>query len=309
MGHVHHEWLRKVTGEVAQEYERLHRAAKDDPQRAGHGGEGTWARLLEDWLPPQYEVATRRYIIPEEGGDSFETDLIVFSPGYPRRMRGREEVLAGGVAAAFSVKLTLNAAGIRDAAERAVGLRRSTKARFGTPRSELLGAFPVALLAHSHAWKRAASNPVENVYDALIDLDAELVQHPREMLDFVCVADLGAWTASRFPYLPPHALTHNPAATEDQRQTGCTMTAVMMAHPEESPPPVAVFVSHLLQRLAHGDPSLRQVADGMVLTETQGRSSGDMRLWDLNVVFDERVVEQLPTRGLSNADQDWLTAY
>ena len=81
-------------------------AAQEDPQRAGHGGEGTWRRFLQDWLPPAYEVGTRKYIVPEEGEDGFETDLVVFAPAYPKRLRDREEILGAGVAAAFSVKLT-----------------------------------------------------------------------------------------------------------------------------------------------------------------------------------------------------------
>src|SRR5580658_6062655 len=113
-------WFRSVEREIKEDYERLHQEALSDPQRAGHGGEGTWARILEQWLPPAYKVVTRKYIVPEVGSDSFETDIVVLHPSYPVPLHSREEILAGGVAAAFSVKLTLDAGGIRDGVERAV---------------------------------------------------------------------------------------------------------------------------------------------------------------------------------------------
>jgi hypothetical protein len=67
------------------------------PQRAGHGGEATWAQLLQKWLPSSYEVATRRYILPEtddapEPPEGSETDIVIFSPGYPPALRRHEEV-------------------------------------------------------------------------------------------------------------------------------------------------------------------------------------------------------------------------
>jgi hypothetical protein len=103
--------------------------------------------------PPGYDVVTRKYIVPEVGLEEFETDILVLHPSYPVPLRTREEILAGGVAAAFSVKLTLDASGIRDGVRRAIALRRGLKPRYGTPREEMTAPFPVGLLAHSHSWK------------------------------------------------------------------------------------------------------------------------------------------------------------
>jgi hypothetical protein len=64
-----------------------------------------------------------QYILPETNSESFETDIVVLNPSYPQPLRNREEILVGGVAAAFSVKLTLNAAGIQDGVEWAAALR------------------------------------------------------------------------------------------------------------------------------------------------------------------------------------------
>jgi hypothetical protein len=127
----------------------------------GTGEKELGARVLEQWLPPAYEVVTRKYVIPEVGTRSFETDIIVLRPSYPVPLRSREEILAGGVAAAFSVKLTLDAAGIRDGVERAVALRRGLITRHGTLRDEMAPPFPVGLLAHSHIWKAPGSAPAD----------------------------------------------------------------------------------------------------------------------------------------------------
>jgi hypothetical protein len=39
---AHAAWFRSVEREIKEDYDRLHQAALKDPQRAGHGGEGTW---------------------------------------------------------------------------------------------------------------------------------------------------------------------------------------------------------------------------------------------------------------------------
>jgi hypothetical protein len=141
-------------------------------------------------------------------------------------------VLAGGVAAAFSVKLTLDAAGIKDGIRRAALLRRSTKKRYGTARTELLGPFAVGLLAHSHDWNRPGSAPLENISNAAWDLDHAEVTHPRESLDILCVADLNTWTRTRAPWMPPSAAAHNPNATADQKAKGFCLTAFVMRDPD-----------------------------------------------------------------------------
>src|SRR5579871_6711738 len=90
---AHAAWFRSVQREIAEDYQRLHIQALDDPQRAGHGTEQTWARVLEDWLPSSYRVLTRRYIIPEVGAKSFETDIVVLHPSYPARLEHDDDCL------------------------------------------------------------------------------------------------------------------------------------------------------------------------------------------------------------------------
>jgi len=65
-----------------------------------------------EWLPPQYDVGKRKYLLLEtEDGASVtkEHDLVVFHPHYPMSLRENDGVLASGVAAAFSLKRRLPA--------------------------------------------------------------------------------------------------------------------------------------------------------------------------------------------------------
>jgi hypothetical protein len=292
------DWFQEVSQEVQSDWDRLHSAAREDPQKAGHGGEVTWAELLEKWLPSSYEVATRKYILPEteDAPEPSETDIVIFSPGYPRSLRRKEEVIAGGVAAALSVRLTLDADGIRDATSRAAEIRRHIRPRYGTVRGELLGPFPMGLLAHSHGWQGKSSTPTENVTAAAAKHEAELVQHPRESLDLICVADLGTWALSRSPFLetagrPPRAYA-----------------ARIAARPELSPTPVASFITHLLRSLSYTDPTLRPMTAGLQALNMLAIGGGEPRFWDLDAVFTKEVRNQLPTR-LDQESVDWRAVY
>jgi hypothetical protein len=284
---AHARWFRSVEQEIAAEYRRLHTEAVQDPQRAGHGGEQTWARILTAWLPASYTVVTRKYIIPEVGTDAFETDLVVLHPSYPTPLQAREEILVGGVAAAFSVKLTLDAAGLQDGVQRAVSLRRGLAQRHGTARDEMLAPFPVGLLAHSHTWKAPGSAPGDNINEALMRLDAGLVQHPRESLDYLCVADLGFWWTVRIPYMPsiPTQMLGPVAPTPPGR----AMTGISQLRPGEAHAPVAALIANLLARLSYSDPTLNPLATSLRALGALGTSEGKVREWALDQVFTELV--------------------
>jgi hypothetical protein len=113
MDYVHHTWLDAVAKDAAREYQ-IARDRYQGPstiQQRGHHYEAIFRRALLGWLPPQYEVGTRKYLILERtvGGSIYtsETDLVIFHPSYARDLRERSEVLLSGVVAAFSVKSEL----------------------------------------------------------------------------------------------------------------------------------------------------------------------------------------------------------
>lgn len=298
------EWLREVERSIQEDYERLHAAAQGDPQRAGHGGESTWVRVLSEWLPPSYEVAARKYILPEEGDDVFETDIVVFRPSYPPKLRDREEVLPGGVAAAFSVRLTADAAALRDGVDRAVRLRRGLKPRLGSPRSELLAPFPVGLLCHTHSWKSPGSDASTNVHRNLIELDRSLAAHPRESLDLTCVADLGLWDVARIPFLGPGLMHLYDDVPPEVKDKGLTFTAVGATTPDSDTTPVGALLAYLLIRLAHADPTVEPLADNLRLVGLLGSGGGPMRFWQPSLVLSEEVHRRL-LEGVHPTTDDW----
>jgi hypothetical protein len=310
--HRAHEWFRRVSGEIQADYLRLHEAAARDPQKAGHGGEGTWARLLQDWLPASYGVATRKYILPERpDAEGFETDVVVFSPGYPERLRDQVEVLAGGVAAAFSVRLTLDAAGIDDAVRRAALLRRSLNRAPHTIRDSVLGAYPVGLLAHSHGWKKAESTPEKNVDSGWTRSDQAHVLHPREGLDFLCVADLGHWSMNRSVTPPPFSSKDyfGVAASEDHQRNGYSVSQPTL-HNSEKASPVGTFIAELISRLSHADDALVPIDRGLAAAGVgrEGGWGGTGRFWDLDQVLPDHVRNQLLQRG-DLSGPAWMLLY
>jgi hypothetical protein len=288
----HAEWLKLLARDIAEDYERLHADAREDAQRAGHGGESTWVQILEKWLPRSYRVVRRRYIVPEVDAPFAETDIVVLNPSYPQELAKRHEILFGGVAAAFSVKLTLDADGIRDGVSRAVEIRRGMAARFGSPRDEMLAPFPVGILAHSYDWKSPGSMPRDNITRNLRSRDSELVRHPRESLDFLCVADLGMWWTMRLPFMPTHP-TELLSSAMTGNATGIALSGIGQTEESEVFAPVASLMTHLLIRLSYSDPALGALAKSLRVMGTLGTSVGESRTWPLDEVYSDGARAQL----------------
>ena len=299
-------WFRTFGREILESYDRLHEDATADFQRAGHGGESAWVAILKNWLPPSYEVVTRKYIIPEMGNDVFETDIVVLNPSYPPALRVREQILPGGVAAAFSVKLTLNAAGIRDGIDRAVRLRRALRPRIGTPRHEMLAPFPVGVLAHSHNWIRPGSDPAGNISNNLKRCDDELVRHPRESLDYLCVSDLATWATVRQPYVPPSPFVTRQAVTGQQRNEGAAFTTTQRVDPALGFNAISTLITRLLARLSFYDSTLRPLADNLVATGSlAGVVDEARRIWALDEVFTSITKNALLSRSPEEPNSEW----
>lgn len=192
-------WFDAIQEEIRADYTDALTTHKEDIQRSGHEGESTWADLLAKWLPPNYGVGLRKYII---GSDDevmpFETDIVIFEPSYPQHLRYRTKVHAGGVAAAFSVKLTARMHHFKEIASWASKLAALSKINQRTVEGQLLSSFPTGFLAHSHSLRK---EPLQVLSDGL-DTQADEASHPRELVDLVCVADVGTLTCRRMSYLP-----------------------------------------------------------------------------------------------------------
>ncbi|WP_157792829.1 DUF6602 domain-containing protein [Rhodococcus opacus] len=278
--HRYHKWLTEISRQMQSGFEDAHaEAAKTSGvQKAGHHGEEVWGRFLQDWLPPQYEIGYRKYILLENEADdgsdvSGETDIVIFHPSYPSALRKRHEVLLSGVAAAFSSKLTLNKAGLEEAVKEAAKVRRAAKLRSHDIHGKILTPFVYGILAHTHSWKAPTSKPVEPITSALVELDAKFSAEPREALDLLCVADLNCWSKQIMIVTPQQAAVLPASVAAPSGHIQYSFLNIGNDNSANDPsvlelPPVAFLIGLLYEKLSYYDDSLSALADGFRVTGT-----------------------------------------
>ena len=132
-----------------------------------------------------------------DGKTSPQFDVLVLSASYPKGLRAKKKYLAAGVVAAFECKLTLRAEHIKRAMKNSAALRAIRRSRNEPTKSQII----FGLLAHSHSWNKPASRPVDNITSGL-HAATEILHQPSEMIDLLCVADLGTWTLTRVSWFP-----------------------------------------------------------------------------------------------------------
>jgi hypothetical protein len=172
---------------LARDYQRIRTRSRDDPGTAGDQAEEDWAGILRKWLPATYPVITKGRILFDDGSASPQVDILVLHPSYPLGLRGEKYVFAGGVIAAFESKLTLRRNDVRQAFKTASDIKRRTRERKPTPYDELNSPPIFGLLAHSLSLR--GDRPSWALHDAVEKYQVEYAQHPRELLDTICVAD------------------------------------------------------------------------------------------------------------------------
>lgn len=274
-------FMQGMHDEIAREYERIQKTAREDPGTAGDQGEENWAELLRSWLPPTYHIVTKGRILSHTGVAGPQVDVLILDPAYPEHLLNKKTYLASGVVAAFECKITLRARHIRKAVQNGVELREHVGKRVGSPYRELNSPLIFGVLSHSHSWKRPSSTPNENVTKNLTKVENEHVQHPREMIDFVCVADLTTWITVKFARSP-----HN---IQGQLSI-CPGTAHCSFPPRENQAnsftPIGLLVSYLWQKLAWRDTSLRRLAEYFVAVQGIGTGQADLRQWSPEIYSD-----------------------
>ncbi len=230
--HDLYEFMRQISNEMSEEYNRIQMRATEDPGTAGDQGEENWAELLREWLPRTYEVVTKGRIINEKGDTSPQIDVIVLKSSYPKKLLYKKLYLGAGVAAAFECKTTLKALHISEAVQNCVKIKGLFPNRAGTPYKELHSPLVYGLLAHSHSWKGENSTPEQNIEQALHEADGVHVTHPRLQLDLLGVADLAAWTSFTVTFVGPRQVAdwsrmvpiHGPNGSASSGYIGHTRT-------------------------------------------------------------------------------------
>lgn len=256
--------FRDLAARVETDYTEARQHARDsDPQRAGHEGEATWQTLIEQW-GPGLPTVTRKYIVGP-GGSSNEVDLVILKRDYPEHLRSHSSVLASGVAAAFSVKLTLKRAHIREAIEQKKTLVRV--AGDGSGAQQILsGSFPFGVLSHSTELFPASpsfADSMVGLYEEVAhDASDAAVKDPRHELNSLLVADRGFFRTIWAALTPGVNSTDpwSPSSSFNRYSTESQLPGLHIAH----------FVSWLGAQLSGEDSSLQSLQQLFDGTSTSG---------------------------------------
>ncbi|MGY3815481.1 DUF6602 domain-containing protein [Globicatella sulfidifaciens] len=298
-----YDFIKSTMREMKDEYIRIQKRTKEDPGTAGDQGEENWATLLRDWLPANLQVVTKGRIINEEGDASPQIDVLVLNPEYPRKLIDKKLYLSGGVLAAFECKLTLRSEHIKDAINTAKFLSKLQKTNSNsTPYQELNRPIIYGLLAHSHSWNSDTSNPNQNVENNLERFGTEITEHPREMLDILCVADLACWTAFKTAYMGPLNGIDNAEEIYGFRET--TMTSYnqfsYLNNDNDYFSPIGTLISSLYLKLGWHNQYTQSLSKYFNTMNLTGSGQGIQQHWDFNAVFSENLRGQISQRGFSN---------
>jgi len=287
------DFMSQISMEMASEYDRIQKRATEDPGTAGDQGEENWATLLRDWLPPTYQIVTKGRIISHEGKTSPQIDVLVLKSSYPKKLLDRKVYLAAGVAAAFECKVTLRASHITEAIKNCVKIKNLFPDRKGSPYKELHSPIVYGLLAHSHNWKGEKSTPLENIENKLIKEEQKLVDHPRKILDLVCVADLATWVLFKMTFFGPKQFKDWQKMVPNYGPSGSATTGYI-GHTKNSLnqvshfTPVGAMISYLSQKIAWENHEYRSLADYYRITYISGSGQGSsMRMWSANIYSDD----------------------
>lgn len=285
--------MQQVTQEMASEYARIHSKASSDPGTAGDEGEEGWVNLLRDWLPPNYHVSTKGRLISAKGELSPQIDVVVLKPSYPKKLMEKKIWLADGVAAIFECKTTLKKNHIGDSFLRAKKFKSLTIKRAGTPVDELRSAPFYGLLAHSHNWKSPNSEPLKNVSSGIRSA-IETANHPRDLVDIVCIADLAVWRHTqsaiyRFDWAEKEfAAFLRVKLGGDWGVTSAYPCASFQTQRQDAKfTPFGALIAEISTHLAFRDASLRDLEVYYRHAGLMGSSAGQMNFWPQSVYSDE----------------------
>jgi len=296
-------YIARSANSLADEYRRIRSRASQDPGTAGDEGEENWKELLANWLPSDLIVTSKGRILGVDGTLSGQVDVVVLRPGYPRALINRKVYLAGGVLAAFECKLTLRSAHIAKAAANARKIRRLSGVRVGSPYTEANGPILFGLLAHSTELRRDPIGRIDSILQGELGRD----EHPRELLDVLCVADLATWRGWT-THLPGHG--PNWGATRDLYglpDNGGSMVMYMRAQATPSLADILwAMLERLTRRIAWELPQYQPLSQ--YLTQAQGpaslSSSVASRVWTFDYLSPD-VARRVRGGGLTNRGWAW----
>lgn len=312
--HDLHDFIISAQRTIADEYRRIQKRATEDPGTAGDQGEENWATLLRQWLPSYFHVVTKGRILTANAYASPQIDVLVLKPSYPQILLDKKLYLAGGVAAAFECKTTITAQHVKAAVKTAARIRENLPLREGSPYLELNSTILYGLLAHSHSWNRGKSTPIENVSSLLISEDLASIKHPRQSLDYLCIADLATWSISKVTYVSPNQPFYEKIADiygpDGAAATAYVCCATGTKRQADFFSPIGPFLSKLFSDLAWSFKDMRGIEEYFRMAKVQGEGFGRMRLWDIGI-YSDKIRERVFSGALTNTDpyDEWSVGF
>jgi hypothetical protein len=300
-------FMKQLRSELAAEYTRIQSRVSEDPGTAGDQGEENWAELLRNWLPPPYQVVTRGRIIDHGGKPSPQVDVIVLHPSYPRHLLNKKYYLAGGVVAAFECKLTLKNMHLSKTFENCAKVKRLTESRPGTPYKELQQPIYFGLLAHSHNWKGTGGDLALKILDKLENHQFDGPNHPREMLDIVCIANAGTYVLTKNVYVGPNIPKEGGLELLNEYKAKEGIATCYSCSWEEDDKPylgtnLGNLVADIITRFAHEDRSLQSIATYYHLSSLRSPGLARPHLWETKILSED-LVKRLRIEGTD--DHQW----
>jgi hypothetical protein len=149
----------------------------------------------------------------------------------------------------------------------------------------------------------------------LVEADQKYASHPREVLDLLCVADVGTWAKTTLSLMTADAVNRarelglsSPSGTQFGKGIAWTSYfshAVEAKNQLETFTPIGCLFSYLTRKLAWENPSLRQLAEYYPKTGIEGAGQGNVRLWAPPLIYSDEVYAQLPARMRGGAWDEW----
>lgn len=293
------QYIEELISGIANDYDQVRARVLEDPGTAGDQVEETWAEVLRKWLPEHFHVVTKGRVIGSTGEASPQIDLLVLWPNYPPFLLSKKLYLASGVAAAFECKLTFRKQHLRKLFDTSKQLARITekehfdrkrrKQRTGQNYSyeEFHRIFEYGLLAHSFE----GSDPIQfaqTISEEMERLDKALIEHPKQMVDLVCVRDLGSWVSERGAILETHIEVEGPPKRWEAKYLQfptsgyhCLTEASWGGGSQiaENFSPLGAFLARLYRKLSRADPSMDALASFFTSTLSTGQGGGKRRVW------------------------------
>ena len=272
-----YELMLRFNNYITAEYDSIHNQSEKDSKTTGDQRREIWTAFLRKLLPNSYEVVTNAKIINRDKKTSPEVDVLVLKNVDSKESHHDKLYSADDVAAVFECKTTLRASHIADAIQTCAKIKNLYPIRVGTPYKELHAPIVYGLLAHSHSWKGNNSTPGLNIARNLSKYDHQHVSHPRQTLDLLCVADLGAWTSSKSVFVSRQ--------DDPEKLVLSSYVERILFHDDRFGhfKPIVSLISNLSQRLAWENPTLRNFAEYYRITNISSNSQSSLRLWSSSI--------------------------